>query len=349
MKADLRPLLAGALLAFFSGCHIDILRSRTGVPLDREKFAALEPRKTTRGEVLEDLGAPQKVEWKSGKDYFWYLHRDRVDTGVRFQFPPFRTVAGYQHSFLRLNEASDDTNAMELVFGEDGVLERKSLRMSEAYNPPRQDTADWKLHLSAHGDYSLRLLGDGGLADYDRLFKSGYRVGLGLGWQPVPVCTLLARTSYQEHPGDSIENRGQEISVGDLHLYGFEIGVRLAAPLNLLWDFTDYENVKRVLFEDDLSRSTGFRFYLEGTTGVMLNSNVTVKINGTRAGNLYDNAYQFSGALEAGLEYGLKWGSAHIGITYQTLDPFDKGNTRLDDDAGAFQAVLLGGGIGVKF
>ncbi len=353
MRTCIRALLTGAIIAQLgaatSGCQIEILRSRAGRPIQKEKLVELEEGKTTRAEAVEKLGPPEKVEWKSGKDYFWYLHKDKVDTGIRFQFPPFRTIFDYQHTFLRLNEVAEDTSAMELVFREDGVLERKSLRLSDADKPPREDHSNWKLHLSAEGEYSLLLLGDGGVAAYDKIFKPGYKVAVGAGWQPMPVVTLFGRGTYQEHQGDSTRRQGRDLSFSDLHLYGFELGVRLAAPLELLWGFTDFENVKRVLFEDDLSRSTGFRFFLEGTTGIQLNSNVTVKIDGVRAGNFYDNAHQLSGSVGAGLEYGWKWGAAHVGIAYETLDPFNEGNTTLDDRGGAFQAVLLGGGLSLKF
>jgi len=349
VKTILRLVCAAAATACLPGCHIDIIRSRAGNPLKTEELKTLEPGKSTRAEAVEKLGAPERIAWKNGKDYLWYLYRDEVDAGIRFQFPPFRSAFGYQHTFLRLNEAAEDTNAIELVFDEKGVLERKSLRLSEAYQPPPDDTSMWKLHLSAHGDHSVALLGDGGVRDYNEIFHNGYRVGLGLGWQPVPVVTLLGRVSYQEHQGKDRQIGGDMVSFGDLRLYGVEVGVRLAAPIQMLWGFTDFDYVRRVLFEDDLSRSRGFRIYVEGTTGVMANSNVPVKINGVRRGHFYDNYYQFSGTVEAGAEYGWAWGAAHAGISYQTMDPFNKGNSPIDADAGAFQAVLVGGGLSLKF
>lgn len=349
MNAFLRIFVPAISLSFLTGCHIDILRSRVGNPLKQVEFAQLEPKKTTRAEAVEKLGAPEKVEWKNGKDYHWYLYKDKLDTGIRFQFPPFRSIFGYQHTFLRLNEAAEDTNAMELVYDEQGVLERKSMRLSKAYQPTPDDKATWKFHLSTHGDHSVALLGSGGVRDYDEMFSNGYRVGLGLGWQPVPVVTLLGRTGYQEYQGKERRIGADLVSFGDLHLYGVEIGVRLAAPLNLLWSFQDFDNVKRVLFEEDLSRSTGLKIYVEGTTGVVANSNVPVKINGVRRGHFYDNYYQFSGSLEAGAEYGWSWGAVHAGVSYQTMDPFNEGNSPLDADAGSFQALFVGGGLSVKF
>ncbi len=348
VRSLFRSLLAAGILAGAAGCNIDIIRFRGGNPLKEDEFAKLEVQKTTRNDAVDRLGVPEKLEWKNGKEYLWYLYQDSVDTGIRFQFPPFRSILGYQHTFLRLDEGAEDVNAMELVFDDRGVLERKSLRLSEAYHPP-EDSSGWKLHLSAHADRSALLQGDAGIRNYDEVFKNGYRAGLSIGWQPMPVVTLLGRGSYQEHQGDSFRTQGgSRISFDDLQLLELELGLRLAAPLSLIWTFTDYENVRKVLFEEDLSRSTGFRFYIEGTTGVTHNNHVPVKINAVPAGNFYDDDWGFSGTLEAGLEYGGRWGEAHLGITFQTVDPFNPGNSPLRDNGDAFQAVLLGGGVSLK-
>lgn len=343
-------LLCLALLAVAAqGCNIDIIRSRAGNPLRRQQYERLEPQKSTRGEALDILGAPEKLEWKNGKDYFWYLYKDELDSGVRFQFPPFRTAFGYQHTLLRLNEAAEDTNAIELVFNEEGILERKSIRLPDTYDTNVLEGGGWKLHAAAHLDYSAVLFGDGGVASYSKLFEPGFRTGLSCGWQPVPVLTLLGRGSYQNHAGGSFRKGGRDIDIGDLHLYGAEVGVRLGAPIELLWSFTNYDKVRRMMIESDMNQASGIRIYLEGMTGIMLNSNVTAKVDGVRAGKLYDNDYQFSGTIEAGLEYGWSWGTAHIGASYQSIDGFNEGNTNLDDSAGTFQAILVGGGLSFRF
>src|SRR5687768_11842446 len=98
-----RALLAFAFVSISllgPGCQIDIVRFRGGRAVHPAEFERLEVKKTTRNEVLDRLGAPEKAEYKSGDDYFWYLHTDTVDAGVRFQFPPFSSILGYQHTYL---------------------------------------------------------------------------------------------------------------------------------------------------------------------------------------------------------------------------------------------------------
>src|SRR5687768_18172815 len=59
-----------------------------------------------------------------------------------------------------------------------------------------------------------------------------------------------------------------------------------------------------------------------------------------RSGNFYDSHVGLTGTLEAGLEHNWAWGSAHISILYQTVDPFDEGNTTLDDEGDSFQGLF---------
>ncbi|HVR74841.1 MAG TPA: hypothetical protein VMT52_10935 [Planctomycetota bacterium] len=347
-----RALLSFSFLAISllgQGCQIDIVRTRGGKAVHPADFERLEVQTTTRNEVLDRLGAPEKAEWKSGEDYFWYLHTDTILTGVRFQFPPFGSVLGYKHTFLQMNENSEETDAMALVFGEDGVLKRKSLRLSKAYEAPGEDLAGWWFHFVPHFEHSLLLQGDGGIVDYNRMFDNGLRAGLNLGFQPVPVLTLLVSGNFQEYQGRAVRKSGSRVSFDDLQLYQVEIGIRLSAPLSLLGTLTDFDTVKRVLFDDNLSKSRGLRFFLQGTTGLSRSSNVRVKVDGVRAGNFYDGHIGLTGTLEAGLEHNWTWGSAHIGILYQSVDAFDEGNTTLDDRGDSFQGLFVGGGIGVKF
>lgn len=331
------------------GCQIDIVRTRGGRAVHPAEFERLEVKKTTRNEVLDRLGAPEKAEWKSGDDYFWYLHMDTVSTGVRFQFPPFSSILGYKHTFLRMDENSDETDAMALVFGEDGVLKQKGLRLSKSYVAPGEDPANWWFHFVPHFEHSVLLQGDGGIADYDNMLKNGLRAGFKLGFQPVPVFTLLVGGNFQEYQGRAVQRSGSRVSFDDLQLYQVEIGARLSAPLSLLGTLTDFETVKRVLFDDNLSQSRGLRFFIQGTTGLSMNSDLNVKVDGVRAGNFYDSHVGLTGTLEAGLEHNWMWGSAHISLMYQTVDAFDEGNTTLDDRGDSFQGLFLGGGIGVKF
>ena len=332
-----------------AGCHIDVVRGRAGNPLPREEYAKLEEKKTTRSEALDRLGAPEKVEWKNGKDYFWYLYRDGIDTGLRFQFPPFRTFFGYQHTFLRMDEAAADTNAIQLVFDENNVLEHKSLRLPDAYEDPNKPAGQWVFSFDTSAEYSFMMLGDGGVRDFEDIFHKGYRVSGTIGFQPAPVVTILGRFGYERHEGASFDAGNQPASVSDLKLYLFEVGMRLTAPLELLWEFSDYEKVRKVFFEDNAATARGLRLYVEGTTGGAFNDEVGAKINGVKVGALYDRGVQFTGSLAAGLEYVWGWGAAHIQISYQTIDPFDEGNSNIDDDADAFQAVLVGGGLTLRF
>jgi hypothetical protein len=339
-------LLLGSLVAL-AGCRLDIFRLREGKTIDKESFEKLEVKKTTLEDALEALGAPDKLEWKSGDDYLWYYYADTLDVGLRFRVP--FSFFGYEHNFLILSEGSDYLNTLQLVFNEKQVLEQKSLHLSSAYQPSPEDKAGWKLHFTPRIEHSVLLQGDAGVDDYRKVFQNGYRAGLDIGWQPVPVFTFLATGSYHEYQGDSLKDGADRIRFGNLQLYQMEIGVRLAAPVSLVAKLDDFEEVKRVLFEEDLSRSQGFRIYFQGTTGATINSNVPVKVNGARSGNFYNNSVQFSGTLGAGVEYGWSWGAAYLGVSYVSIDPFDKGNSPVKDDNSAFQSFLVGGGIDLKF
>lgn len=343
-------LLVGSFLASAaSGCHIDIVRVRAGRPLPLQVYEDLAVQKTTRGEVLEKLGAPEKAEWKS-KDYFYYLYRDSTLAGVRFQFPPFRSAFGYQHTFLTLQEGGEDLNAIQLVFDEAGVLEEKSLRLSSqqeevAKTKPNTISA---FHLTPHFEHSVLLLGDGGFRDYDRLFENGFRAGLAFDYQPYPIVALFLDTAYQEHQGSNLSARGMRFGVDDLELFTANVGVRLEAPISLLWNLSDVETVQRLFVDDNVQATQGLRFFLSGSTGIVVNGNVPLKVDGVRSGNLYDNGLGFAGEAGAGLLYAWPWGQVYVNAIYQILDPFDRGNSPVDDKGSAFQTVLVGGGVAIK-
>lgn len=367
----LAPCLALGFLLITAGCRIDILRIRAGTPLKKDEFEKLEVKKTTRSEALDALGAPEKVEWKNGDDYFWYLYADTVDTGIRFQFPPFRSVFGYQHNFLRLDENADEVNAIQLVFDQHGVLKQKSLRLSEAYRAPPEHPSGWKIHLMPNVEYSAILGGDAGIKAYDRLFKDGYRAGLDVAFQPLPVFSLIASGSYQEHQGDHFPSpgkfpgipavpvpgvpgipavaKGDRLSFDDLKLYQLEIGIRLSAPISILSSFTDFEEVKKVLFEEDLNKLKGFRIYVQATTGGAINSRVPVKSKEIPIGNYFDRRFRFSTNIGMGIEYVGRYGSIYSGLAYQSIEAFDQGNTTLHDNAEGFATVLLVAGASVSF
>ena len=340
------PALALVLLTFATGCRLDIVRVREGNPIPQTAFDQLTTGLSTREEMLESMGAPDRLEWKNGEDHIWYDYEDEVDVGIRFRLP--FSAFGYQHTFLRVSDNSMTLNTARLVFNEDALLTEKSLRVGEAYTPESSEKSG-RVQLSSRFERSVFLRGDAGVDDYDEVFEQGFRAGVDLSYQPVPVCTFLFGGSYQEYQGETILEGGQTINFDDLNLFQVEIGVRLSVPFALLSNLGDSEEIKRILFDENIDNTRGFLFYLQGTTGGTINSNVPVRIDGVRSGNFYDNALLFSGTVGGGVEYHWLWGSLRLGASYATLDPFDKGNSPVDDDATAFQSLLVGGEFSLNF
>jgi hypothetical protein len=343
------PWAAVALLPCLvvAGCSLDIVRFREGRKITAEEFEKLEVDRTTREQALESLGAPDKLEWKSGDDYLWYDYADVLDVGLRFRLP--FSFFGYQHTFLRLSENSEFLNSLQLVFNEDQVLKYKRLHLSRAYEPAPEEGTRWRFHVTPHVEHSVLLLGDAGVEDFNEVFENGPRAGLDLGFQPVPVFALFLSGSVHQYQGQSFRDGADKLEFEDLELYQMEIGIRLTVPLSLLPKLGDFEEVKRVLFYEDDRRLEGFRLYLLGSTGGAINGNVPVKVNGARAGNFYDSGFLFSGTLGGGIEYAWRWGAAFLGASYVTVDPFDEGNSPVKDDASSFQSLLVGGGVDIKF
>jgi hypothetical protein len=348
-----RATLAAAALLPLAACRLDIVRLREGTPLPRGTYEDLEVGRTTLEETLARLGAPERVEWKSGEDYLSYQYGDTVDVGLRLRLP--FSIFGYQHNFFRLSENSDYLNTLQLVFDEKRILEAKSFHVSQAYadTPVREAEAGasggWRLHVTPQVEHSVLLAGDAGVDDYAEVFQNGFRAGVEVGIQPVPVFTFLLSGSFHQYQGDSLVDDGQRLAFGDLDLYQMEAGVRLSIPLSAIGSLGDAEALKRILFDEDLSRVQGFQVYLQGTTGITITSDVRVKVNGASAGRFYDNDALFSGTGAAGLRYAWSWGAAHFGGSFFALDPFNEGNSPLDDDATAFQSFLIGGGLSLQF
>jgi hypothetical protein len=119
--------------------------------------------------------------------------------------------------------------------------------------------------------------------------------------------------------------------------------------VSLLWNFTDFEEVKRVLFEEDLGTIRGFRFFLEGAIGVSYNESVAVSISDVPAGDLYDAGIGPTSTLRVGLEYAGRWGSIYTAVTYQILSALPDGNSPLDGSGTAFQTFFVGGGVDLRF
>ncbi|MGQ9590835.1 MAG: hypothetical protein ACUVYA_11130 [Planctomycetota bacterium] len=349
MTPAIRAASAPVLAALLAGCHLDVVRYRLGAPIDREAYERLEVGRTTRAEAVSALGAPDKLEWKSGDDYLSYLYGDRLALSLRFQFPPFRSVFGYQHTFLRLSEASDDLDAAELVFDEDGVLRQKSLRVSGASESPAAAPRNWRLVAAAAAERSAILLGDGGFADYGDLFRPGWWTGAEIGYRPVPVAAFLVSGAYRRHDGDSVREGPDLVRAGALELYEVEVGFRFSIPVAVFLELGDFDQVKRTLFETDPRRFAPLRLAIRTATGAAFSSDVPVSVNGLPAGDLYERAVVFSSSAGAGLEYGWPWGAVFAGVTYRRTGGLRGGDSALGENGDPFEAILFGGGLSIAF
>ena len=87
MRDVLRAICAAAAV-ILPGCGINIVRVKSGNPLDVKGYDEVQVGTTTRNESVDRLGPPEKLEWKNGKDYLWWIYADVVETGIRFQVPP---------------------------------------------------------------------------------------------------------------------------------------------------------------------------------------------------------------------------------------------------------------------
>jgi hypothetical protein len=362
MKGSLRAAACVLSALCLAACSINVVRVKSGKPLDVPGYEELSVGATTREGAVERLGAPTKIEWKNGEDYLWWLYEDVVEAGIRFQVPPppLSSIFGYRHNILRLSELSEDVNRILLVFGEDEVLERKSLHLSPSYRPPPEGPRVPRTLIAPRFDHSFYMVGDGGVRSFQTIFHDGFRAGLDLGFQPIPVATIFASGSYQEFQGDRFGttvlagpppgvSTQVQASADDLKLYQLELGLRLTAPLRLLWAFTDFEEVKRIFFEEDLATTRGFRFFLEAAVGGSYNEAVPVDIDGVPAGDLYDAGFGFTSTIRVGLEYAGKWGAVYTALTYQALSAFPEGDSPLDGSSDPFQAFYIGGGVDLRF
>lgn len=346
-----RWIVCCCLLALVSGCSLNVFRTRRETLAPHEKYDELVVGETKLEDTLSKLGAPNRLEWVSGDDYLWYDSVDNISVGLAFRIPT--PIFGYQHTFMRLRDAQDEVNSLQLVFNEDGVLQYKRLRLAEAHEddePDDPNASKWKLHLRPRIGYSFMMLGDGGVEDYDDLFDNGYRAGFDIGFQPFPIVTLLAGGSYQQHDGETLDIGGSRVEFDDLELFDFQVGVRVAVPFRIFSAFmNDFEEVKRIVFDDNLDRPGGLRLYIQGTTGGSFNNDVEVKIDGASTGDFYDDDFLRSSTAEAGIEYGWGWGTANVGVTYQRMDAFEEGDSPLDGDGDGLQTVMITGGLGIRF
>lgn len=328
------------------------------MPLDIEGYESLEEGKTTLADTLDELGAPEKLEWKNGKDYIWYLHKDFTRLGVRFQAPI--SVFGYRHTFAELEGNSDETNSMALVFDEDGVLRQKSLRLSNTYLALEEKTKvqdsrkldfRWPIYLIPTYGYSPLFAGDGGEEDYRDLFKDGHLMGMHVGILPTPFFMILVGGNYQTYNGDRFNNNGQKVSLDELELYQFEVGGRLQFPPEFFVKFWDFEEVKALLHTSDFQQHQGPFFYIKWTLGGTYNDSIKIKIDNAPAGTYFHHSLRLSSTIGGGIEYIRGPFGVHVEVSYQTIGAFKKGSNRsLDsDDAEDFHNILIGGGFNFHF
>jgi len=336
-----------ASLTLAAGCSLEISRTRINVPLDQEAFQELEVGRTTRSDALKKLGAPDLLEYKGERDHLWYLHKDDTQVGLRFRSPI--SLFGYRHTFARLNVDAEDTSAMRLIFTNDGVLEKKSLRMAAAYSTPEITTPGWRIYLMPRYGYAPLDFGDGGQEDYGDLFSSGHLFGGYLGILPNPYFMILLGGNYQLHNGSSLSTGGVHLEMGDLRMYQLEVGGRFQVPPRFFVSFWDIDKLKELFYTDDLSRYEGLRFIFQWTLGGTINEDVGVKIDGVPGGTYFDKSVAFSTTIGVGLEY--RWRRLGIFGTadYQLIGPFRGGTAPLNTDAGDYQSLIVGGGLSFRF
>ena len=341
-------LLIGALTVL-QGCRLDIVRIRDGNPIDEKTYETLDVGEATIDETLNQLGAPDEIEYQPGleEEYLWYKYTDAIDVGLRFRLPtplPF-----YQHNFLRLSETNRQRNQLQLVFDDAGILRAKSRQVAAGYSNAAEDERGWRLHIMPRASYSVALIGDGGVQDYNEIFDDGVRVGVDVGLQPTPLFLVFVGGHFQQYQGANERIEGQLASFGNLETIDVHAGVRLTAPVEVLVSFTNFEYLKRLLFDEEMNRPQGLRLYFQGSAGASFSDSVRVKIDGTPAGKFYDRSVQSSGTVETGIEYGWDWGLAFAGLGISRMARFDSGNSPLNGQASTFQALLITGGVSLRF
>ena len=183
----------------------------------------------------------------------------------------------------------------------------------------------------------------------DEIFDDGVRVGVDVGLQPTPIFLVFVGGHFQQYQGANERIEGQLASFGNLETIDVHAGVRLTAPVEVLVSFTNFEYLKRLLFDEEMNRPQGLRLYFQGSAGASFSDSVRVKIDGTPAGKFYDRSVQSSGTVETGIEYGWDWGLAFAGLGISRMARFDSGNSPLNGQASTFQALLITGGVSLRF
>jgi len=341
-----RVLLAAAF-SIILGCSLDISRVRNNVPLDREAYGRLEQGRTTLSEVLATLGAPHQLEHKSDLDYFWYLHQDSTNAGIRFQSPI--SFFGYRQTFARLQVDAVDTSSMRLVFGPDGRLQHKSLRLAPGFTEPGAERPGWAFYLLPRYGFSPYLFGDGGEESYGDLFSHGQVFGGYLGALPAPYFMLLLGVNYQDFEGDAFSLGPSRVKMEDLHFYQIEIGGRLHVKPEIFTSFFDVEKLRALLYSDDIAQHRGTFLTFQWTVGGVFNEEVGAAIDGIPSGSYFENAVGFSTTVGLGAEYRWTRLGIHGGIDYQNVNGFESGDAPLDTSGGNFNNFTFNIGASLKF
>lgn len=349
-----RPaLLATILLLVLPGaaCRLRFTRVQVGQPLDVEGYEKLREGETTLQEALDEVGAPNRVEYVSGRNFLWYFHEDATRAGIEFEVPSPILNLGFRYTPVELDGSSEDTNTLALVFDESGILEQKSLQLSEAYEVLLEDEeSGWAVHLAPRAGVSPVIWGDGGEASYFDLFRPGYTGGLEVGVSPAPFVMVIVGATYQSYAGDSVSTGGRRLSLSDLELYQAEIGGRVQAPAAFVARFWDFEAVKALFYSVDLHTRQGPFVYFKWTLSATYNEEVRADLDGSDAGVYFEDGLGLSTALGLGFEYRAGLLGVHVEALYQTIDPFDnRALPGFDTDAAEFQSLLVNAGISLAF
>ena len=341
---------APALLAVIfltAGCSVDVNRARVNKPLDQEFFKRLEVGKTGMGEILDSLGAPDKVEAKSGKNYIWYLHKDTSSVGVRFQSPV--SFLGYRHTVVELDADAVDTSSMRLVFdAKNDILEDKSLRLAPAFAKSENVQPGLSISFIPRYGFSALTFGDGGEKSYGTLFQPGQLFGGFLGISTTPYFMLLAGGNFQHHEGQSFYKGTDRIGLEDLHLYQFEVGGRFEVPPEFFVSFWDMNKLREMFYSEDIARRRGILLYFQWTVGGTYNEDVDAQINGVQSGTYFKETLSLSTNIGIGAQYLVGRLGFQAGIDYILVGAFNGGSAPLDTDAGDLQDLFLTFGLSYR-
>jgi hypothetical protein len=344
-----RALAAGLVfLALAAGCSLSVTRTRVNVPLDRETFKALEPGKTTQGEALATLGAPDKIEAHPDKDYLWWLHRDTSSVGLSIESPV--SFVGYRHRMVELDVNALDTSAMRLTFDHaNGTLVDKSLRLSPAYEERETAKPGWEFFAIPRYGLIPYSFGDAGEKSYTDLFGLGQLFGGYVGALPTPYFMFILGGNYQTYDGRTFHTDGHRVDMEDLHLYQLEAGGRFRLPPKFFVSFWDIDKLKELFYTEDRSRGAGFLIYFQWTVGGTVNEEVGAHIDGANAGSYFDKSIGLSTTIGTGVEYSWKHLGFQAGIDYQVVAAPKGGDAPLDTSAADLQNLVLTAGVMYRF